>query len=100
MVAGADDYHARLGTSETSCRFLSLGYQDSHRVIEGGRDDPAIFDISVSLDTVSKADVKSIATHMLRGGGFGWLKPISMSVVSWMRIDIFVPGSETMLILS
>ena len=46
---------------------LPLRYQDSHRVIAGGRDDPAILDINVSWDTVLKAAVKSMATHTLYG---------------------------------
>ena len=54
----------------------------------GGRDYPAILDISVSWDTVSKAAVKSMATHTVRCGGFRWLEPVSMSVVSWSRADI------------
>ena len=54
----------------------------------GGRDDPAILDISVAWDTVSKAAVKSMATHTVRCGGFHLLKNVSMSVVSWSRADV------------
>ena len=54
----------------------------------GGRDDPAILDISVSWDNVLKAAVKSMATHTARCSGFRWLKPVSMSVVSWSRADV------------
>ena len=54
----------------------------------GGRDDPAILDISVSWDTVSKAAVKSMATHTVRCGGFRWLKTVSMYVVSWSRAGV------------
>ena len=44
---------------------LLLRSQDNHRVMAGGRNDPAILDISVSCDTVSKAAVKFMATHTL-----------------------------------
>ena len=54
----------------------------------GGRDDPEILDISVLWDTVSKAAVKSMDTHTVRCGDFRWLKPVSMSVVSWSRADV------------
>ena len=42
----------------------------------------------MSWDTVSKAAVMSMATHTVRCGGFRWLKPVSMSVVSWSRADV------------
>ena len=54
----------------------------------GGRDDSEILNISVSWDTVSKAAVKSMATRTVRRGGFRWLKPVSMSVVSWSKADV------------
>ena len=57
-------------------------------MMAGGRDDPAMFDISMSCDTVSKAAVRSMATHTVRRGGFRWLKPVSVSVVSWRRSDV------------
>ena len=47
--AGANDSRAGLETSEDSCSLSPsyLSYQDSHRVMAGGKDDPAILDISV-----------------------------------------------------
>ena len=54
----------------------------------GSRDDPAILNINVSWDTVSKAAVKSMATHTVRCGGFRWLKHVSMCVLSWRREDV------------
>ena len=39
---------------------LPLRLQDNHLVMAGGRNDPAIFDISESRDTVS------MATHTVR----------------------------------
>ena len=56
--------------------------------MSGGRDDPAILDISVSWDIVSKAAVKSMAIHTVRCGGSHWLKSVSMSVVSWRWADV------------
>ena len=50
----------------------------------GSRDDPAILNISVSWDTVSK----SMATHTVRSGGLHWLKSVSMSVVTWRSADV------------
>ena len=35
-----------------------------------------------------KAAVKSMATHTVQLGGFRWLKPVSMSVLSWRRADV------------
>ena len=35
-------------------------------MMTGGGDDPAILDISMSRDTISKAAVKSMATHTVR----------------------------------
>ena len=57
-------------------------------MMAGGRDDPKILAISMSCDTVSKVAVRSMATHTIRGGGFRWLKPVSMSIVSWKREDV------------
>ena len=54
----------------------------------GGRDHPAILDIIMSLDTVLKTYVKSMATHTVWCGGFRWLKPVSMFVVRWRRADV------------
>ena len=42
----------------------------------------------MSYDTVSKAAVKAMATQTVRCGDFRWLKPVSMSVVSWRRADV------------
>ena len=36
-------------------------------MMAGARDDPAILDISMSYDTVSKAAVRSMATYTLYG---------------------------------
>ena len=65
----------------------NIGLPPQARVI-GGWDDPTILDISGSWDTVSKAAVKSMATHNVRCGGFRWLNNVSMSVVSWSRADV------------
>ena len=72
---------------QTHKRFLK---QDIHWVMMGGRDDPAILDISMSWDTVSKAAVKSMAIPKIWWGGFHCLKPVSMSVVDWRRADVVV----------
>ena len=63
MDAGEDDSRARLGTSESSC---SVSPSQIAGQPSGGRDDPAILDISMSLGTISKAAVKSLATHTVR----------------------------------
>ena len=61
-----DDSRARLGTSEASCSLSPSQVAGHHRVMERGRDDIAILDISVSRDTASKAAAKSRATHTVR----------------------------------
>ena len=43
---------------------------------------------SIFTDTVSNAAAKSMATHTVRSGDFSWLKPVSMSVVSWSVADV------------
>ena len=59
--AAADDSRARLGTSEASCSLSPS--QVAGQPSSDGSDDPAILDISVSRDTVSKAAIKSGHTH-------------------------------------
>ena len=38
--------------------------------------------------TVSNAAVRSTAMQTVRSGGFLWLKPVAMSVVSWSRAEV------------
>ena len=58
-------------------------------MIAGGRDDPAILDIRLSV-CHEMLYQRQLAIRWLhtRCGGFGWFKPVSMSVVSWRRADV------------
>ena len=38
--------------------------------------------------TVSNAAVRSTSTQTVRCGGFRWLKPVAISVVSWSRAEV------------
>ena len=60
-----------------------------------GSVDLAIFDIRTLWDTVSNAAVKSTATQTVRLGGFFWLNPVAMSVVSWRSAEVVeCPGRK------
>ena len=67
---------------------LPLGQQDSHCAVAGGSCDMLIFDIRLLWQTVSNAADKSIATQIVRSGGFLWLNPIAMSVVICSRAEV------------
>ena len=57
-------------------------------MVGDGSVDLAILDIRVLWQTVSNAAVRSTATQTVRSGGFLWLKPVTMSVVSWSRAEV------------
>ena len=60
-----------------------------------GSVDLAILDISVLWHTVSNAAVRSTATQTVRCGGFLWLNPVAMSVVSWSSAEVVeCPGRK------
>ena len=62
--------------------------QQSNREVTSGSVDLEIFDIRTLWLTVSKAAVRSTATQTVRWGGFFWLNPVAMSVVSCNSAEV------------
>ena len=67
----------------------------SHRQVTSGSVDLTIFYNNTLWLTVSNATVRSTATQTVRCGGFLWLKPVVISLVSCSGR---VPGWETVLV--
>ena len=80
----------------TDC--LPLKQFDSHRQVTSGSVDLAIFDNSTLWLTVSNAAVRSTATQAVRCGGFLWLKPVAISLVSCVGLRMDAGGSKTVYI--
>ena len=64
----------------TDC--LPLKKFESHRQVASESVDLTIFENSTLWLTVSNATVRSTATQTVRSGGFLWLKPVAISLVS------------------
>ena len=67
---------------------LPLKYFDSHRQISSGSVDLTILDNSTLWLTVSNAAVRSTAIQTVRCGGFLWLKPFAILLVSCSKAEV------------
>ena len=85
LEGGADDSHARLGTSEASCS-LSSSHVVGHPSSDGGRQGrPGNLGYQYVMRHCIKGSCQVyVHTHCT----VRWLKPVSMSVVSWRRADV------------
>ena len=63
-------------------------YIDSHRQVASDSVDLTIFDNNTSWLTISNAAVRSTATQIVRCGGFLWLNPVAISLVSCIKAEV------------
>ena len=68
---------------------------DSHRQVASGSVYLTIFDNNTLWMTVSNAAVRSRVTHTVRCGSFLWLKPVTISLVSFSKAEVVeCPGRK------
>ena len=76
--------------------YLPLMLFYSHRQVASGSVDLTIFDNNTLWLTVSNATVRSTATQTVRCGGFLWLKPVAISLVSCSKAEVVeCPGRKS-----